>query len=116
MKKYRGWLQYPVFLSDCQQAAEQDVLVTPPVAAAILSYSKVHIRRLLDQEHITAWAWYEEDKFHASEVFVSSRSLALFGLRKKRLGPYDSEKSVQAVLDPNTYELLRQTAAAESSS
>jgi len=110
MKKYRDWPFYPVFLKDCRRAAEKDILVTPAVAAAILGYSKVHIRRMLQQEEILSWAWYESDKFHASEIFVSVHSLVLFGFKKRRLGLYESEKPLQALLDPKTYERLRLTA------
>lgn len=97
-----------MFLADCRQAAQEDVLVTPPVAAAILGYSKVSIRRILDQEEILSWAWYEADQFHASEVFVSVHSLVLFGLKKGRLGDYKDEPPLRAVLDQDAYEHLRQ--------
>jgi len=106
MKKYRGWLLYPEFLRECREAASREVLVTPPVGAAILGYSIVHIRRLLEQDAILAWAWYEEGKFHPAEVFISSRSLVSFGLQKKRLGPYEAEKPIQAILDCQAYEQL----------
>lgn len=109
MHKYRGWPQFPQFLSDCRQASGTDILVSPPVAAAILGYSKVSIRRILDQEKILSWAWYEADKFHASEILVSVRSLVLFGLKKGRLGDYDDETPLRAVLDRVAYERLRQT-------
>jgi hypothetical protein len=108
MKRYRGWPEYPLFLSDCQKAAATDVLVTPPVAAAILSYSRVRMTRLLDQEDILCWAWFEPNKFHASEIFVSVRSLVLFGLRRKRLGSYETELPLQAVIDQPGYEQMRQ--------
>lgn len=108
MHKYRGWPQFPQFLSDCRQAALTDVLVSPPVAAAILGYSKVSIRRILDQEEILSWAWYEAGKFHASEIFVSVDSLVSFGLKKGRLGDYDDETPLRAVLDRVAYERLRQ--------
>ena len=108
MKKYRGWPAFPTFLSDYTQAALSDTLVTPPVAAAILGYSKVSIRRILEHEDILAWAWYEADQFHPSEVFVSVRSLVQYGLRKGRLGDYEDETPLRAVLDRETYERLRQ--------
>jgi len=108
MKKYRDWPFYPRFRNDCAEAAAGDVLVTPPVAAAILGYSKVRIRRILDQEDILSWAWYEADQFHASEVFVSVRSLVRFGLKKGRLGKYEDETPLRAVLDRDAYEQLRQ--------
>jgi hypothetical protein len=108
MKKYRGWSSFSMFRSDCAQAAQGDVLVTPPVAAAILGYSKVSIRRILDQEDIQSWAWYEADQFHASEVLVSVRSLVRFGLKKGRLGDYEDEAPLRAVLDRASYEQLRQ--------
>ena len=76
--------------------------MTPPVAAAVLGYSKVSIRRILDQEDILSWAWYEADQFHASEVFVSVRSLVLFGLKKGRLGEYEDETPLRAVQDRDT--------------
>ncbi len=110
MKKYRDWPAYPTFLKDCQQAAYRDILVSPPVAAAILGYSKVHMRRMLEQEDITSWAWYEAEMFHASEVFVSVHSLVLFGLKKRRLGLYEAEKPLRALLDPKTYQMLRDAA------
>lgn len=108
MKKYQGWSSFPLFLDDCRQAALADVLVTPPVAAAILGYSKVSIRRILNREDILSWAWYEADQFHASEVFVSVHSLVLFGLKKGRLGDYEDETPLRAVFDRDAYEQLRQ--------
>lgn len=107
MKKYRDWSAYPLFLSDCAKAAAADVLVTPPVAAAILGYSRVRMSRLLDQEEIISWAWFEPGKFHASEIFVSVQSLVTFGLKRRRLGEYDSEIPLQAVLKRSLYESLR---------
>jgi len=108
MKRYRDWPDYPRFLSDCQKAAATDVLVTPPVAAAILGYSRVRMVRLLNQEDIASWAWYEPNTFHASEVFVSVRSLITFGLRRGRLGSYEAEIPLQSVMDRDSYERLRQ--------
>ena len=110
MKKYRGWPAFPIFLNDYTQAALSDTLVTPPVAAAILGYSKVSIRRILEHEDILAWAWYEADQFHPSEVFVSVRSLVQYGLRKGRLGDYEDEIPLRAVLDRDAYERLRREA------
>ena len=110
MKKYRGWSEYRRFLSDCAAAAQGDVLVTPYVAAAILGYSKVSIRRVLDQEEIVSWGWYESDKYHASEIMVSVRSLVQFGLKKGRLGDYDGELPLQAVMDRPVYAELRRAA------
>ena len=112
MKRYRDWPDYPLFLRDCKNAAASDVLVTSPVAAAILGYSRPRMTRLLDQEEIISWAWYEPNKFHASEIFVSVRSLVVFGLRRKRLGSYDNEIPLQAVIDRALYEQLRQEIAA----
>lgn len=108
MKKYRGWPAFPTFLNDYTQAARADTLVTPPVAAAILGYNKVSIRRILEHEDILAWAWYEGDQFHASEIFVSVRSLVQYGLRKGRLGEHEDETPLRAVLDRDAYERLRQ--------
>jgi len=110
MKKYRDWPSFPTFLGDCRQAALGDTLVTPPVAAAILGYSKVSIRRMLEQEEIQSWAWYEAGQFHPSEVFVSVRSLVQYGLRKGRLGDYEDEMPLRAVLDRDAYERLRREA------
>ncbi len=108
MKRYRDWPAYPRFLSDCRQAAATDTLVSPPVAAAILGYSRVRMTRLLDQEEIVSWAWYEPNTFHASEIYVSVQSLIRFGLRRGRLGSYETEISLQAVMDQEAYEQMRQ--------
>ena len=107
MKKYRGWAAFPQFMSDCAEAARGDMLVTPPIAAAVLGYSRVSIRRVLDQEDILSWAWYEADQFHASEVFVSVRSLVAFGLKKGRLGEYEDEAPLRAVLGRDDYEQMQ---------
>lgn len=108
IKKYRDWPAFPLYMSDCHSAALADTLVTPPIAAAILGYSKVSIRRILEQEDIQSWAWYEVGQFHPSEVFVSVRSLVRYGLRKGRLGDYEDEMPLRAVLDRDAYERLRQ--------
>ena len=107
MKRYRDWPAFPAFLADCRRAATADVLVTPPIAAAILGYSKVSIRRLLNQESIQSWAWYAPDEFHASEIFVSVHSLVLFGLKKGRLGDYDDEAPLRAIVSREAYEQMR---------
>lgn len=111
MKKYRGWPAFPQFLNDCAHASQGDVLVTPPVAAGILGYSKVSIRRILNQEEIASWGWYELDNFHASEIFVSVRSLVQYGLKKGRLGDYDDEAPLRAVMGREVYADLRRSAA-----
>jgi hypothetical protein len=108
MKKYRGWPEFPAFLADCREAATTDVLVTPPVAAVILGYSKVSIRRLLGRESIHSWAWHEPDEFHATEIFVSVQSLVLFGLKRGRLGEYDDEEPLRAVISREEYAQMRQ--------
>ena len=108
MKRYRDWTAYPLFLSDCQQAASGDILVTPPVAAAVLGYSRVRMTRLIDREEISSWAWFEPNAFHATEIFVSVRSLIFFGLHRGRLGPYDTEIPLQAVIDRDGYEQMCQ--------
>jgi len=112
MKKYRDWPSFPAYLSDCRRAAQGDTLVTPPVAAAILGYSKVSIRRILEQEDIQSWAWYEAGQFHPSEVFVAVSSLVRFGLKKGRLGEYEDEAPLRAVFGRDDYERLRRSAPA----
>ena len=107
MKRYRGWSEFPAFLADCREAAAADVLVTPPIAAAILGYSKVSIRRLLNRESIQSWAWYEPDEFHATEIFVSVHSLVWFGLKRGRLGDYEDGAPLSAVINRVDYEQIR---------
>ena len=77
-----------------------------------MGYSKVSIRRILEQEDIKSWAWYEAGQFHASEVFVSVGSLVRFGLKKGRLGEYEDEAPLRAVLGREDYECLRRSAPA----
>lgn len=106
MQKYRGWPEFPAFLEDCRRAAAVDILVTPPIAAAILGYSKVSIRRLLTHEDIEAWAWYERDAFHATEIYVSVQSFVRFGIKRGRLGDYVDEVPLRAVISRAAYEQM----------
>ena len=81
--------------------------MSPAVAAALLNYSRVRMAKLIGEGLIDSWAWYAPVSFHASEIFVSARSLIAFGLRRGRLGPYETEIPLQSIIDRDSYEQMR---------
>jgi hypothetical protein len=107
LKKYVGWPSLPAFFNDCCLARQTDSLVSQATAAAILGYAKVTMRRIIDQNGVSAWAWYEGEGFHPSELVVSVQSLISYGLHKGRLGDYEKEKPIQSLLNREAYEQLQ---------
>ena len=114
LKKYVGWPSLPEFFKDCLLARQTDTLVSPATAAAILGYAKVTMRRIIDQDGVSAWAWYEGEGFHPSELVISVRSLISYGLSKGRLGDYEKEKPIQVLLNKEAYEQLQWAIGSET--
>lgn len=90
--KYVGSQQMGKFLDDVRSVADNDIMVSPAGAAALLGLSRQRIHQILDErEDVRAWAFYEQHRrllrteLKQAYMYLSVADLLRYGLRTGRI-------------------------------